>query len=134
MNIIKAAPLHLVCLSTQICDLGGQGYNSGVITKPIEGTFSALYTFDTDEGQKTLQTMNTVTLGHVFDSENYFVEFDGDDSSFSLKTLLSTKAGKVAITTNLGKNYSEMMVRLKAKFPNQVFFDIKDPAEILKVT
>lgn len=127
MKTILAKPLLLVPLSTQITELGGQGYNSDVETTRVKGSFSSLYRFKTPEGERTLLTRNEFQVGFV---NNQFIMYHGDLGEFTLVTrnTFSKFPFKLLHVQTLGFSFDDMKKQLSIIFPKQIVWNLTDPA------
>lgn len=133
--IYQALPLALVPLSTQISNLGGEGFNCRVTVTPVLGSYSTLYQFDTAEGKKTLQTQNEFQVGRISDSTgDYFVMYYPDKFEFTLMRVVEAPAmpgGKVLVQTWLGATFPAAMAALIARYPNRMDWNCITPPPTL---
>jgi hypothetical protein len=129
MNIINAAPLLLKPLSQQIKEAGGEGFNDSVKVEKIENSFSCVYTFKTEMGEKSIRTLNEFSVGMIDHTENHFVKFNGDTSEYTLVTPRETQNGskKILLIKSLGYSFDEMMKTLKEMWPNRVVWKLDNP-------
>lgn len=133
-DIIQAAPLLLEPLDVQIKKAGGRGYNCDVVTKPIPGTFSALYSFKTPEGIKTIKTPNDYQVGLVDADLDYFVMYDADTGEYSLVTkhTISNPPYRTLVVRKIGHTFDDMRAYLKRRWPNRTVWNLTHPNEALK--
>lgn len=126
---IKAQPLRLINLSQQIINAGGKGFNFDVDVKPLEGSYSVLYSFNTPEGLKTLKTSNVFQVGVVDYDVNHFVMFDGDSGKYYLETEKEiVKAPfKILLQKDLGESFYEMKASLIEIWPNRIVWNLTRP-------
>lgn len=129
-EIILAKPLYQTALDTQIRELGGRGYNYGVKVTPIKGSYSCIYTFDTPEGVKSIQTENVLTLGVV---DGNLVIHNGDTGEYSLVTVkkITRAPYKLSHVKALGNSLEDMYWALKLIWPNRISWQLNIPEMLL---
>ena len=91
VDVINAAPLLLKPLSQQIKEAGGEGLNDSVKVEKIKNSFSCVYSFKTEMGEKSIRTLNEFSVGMIDHTENHFVKFNGDTSEYTLVTPRETQ-------------------------------------------
>jgi len=132
-EIIMAKPLYHTALDTQIRELGGRGYNCGVKVTPIQGSYSCIYTFDTPEGVKHLQTKCELTLGVV---DGNIIIHNGETGEYSLVTINKVNRApyKIILVKTLGNSLEEMYWALKLIWPNHLSWQLNIPETLLKMS
>lgn len=122
--IIQALPLLLMPLSTQISNLGGEGYNCSVKSSQVPGSYSYRYEFNTHEGLKTLVTLNEFQVGFIDDaSGDFHVYYYPDRFEYNLVRVVEAPkmpGGKILVSSTLGATFPAAMAALKELFPNRV--------------
>lgn len=134
MSIIKAVSLTLRPLSNQIKDAGGAGYNCDVKVERLINSFSAIYRFNTPEGEKAILSPNTFRVGLIDAPEcNHFVEFNGDTGEYDLVTPKETAKGpaKILLRSFLGNSLQEAKEALQKLWPERCVWSLTDPAEVI---
>ena len=121
MNITQMAPLYLSPVDTQIKTHGGRGYNCDVETTDIKGSFQTIYTFDTDDGKKSLITPNYYHVATHMDGDGdqWVITYNGDVRLFEMTYVKFSTGGRLrrlARTKTLGgpKTLAELVEALGA--------------------
>ncbi|MFT7007082.1 MAG: hypothetical protein ACJAXJ_001595 [Colwellia sp.] len=130
---INASPLLLKPLSSQIKALGGTSLAWAKAT-PIEQSFSVLYHFTTDKGEKTLLTPNEFQLGLIDDVVNHHAYYLGDTGEYVLRTVnevTKPKPERILLTQHLGFCFEEAKKTLQEMFPLRIVFRLDDPIAAL---
>lgn len=133
---INAYPLLLKPLSSQIKALGGPGLAWAKAT-PIENSFSVLYHFATDEGDKVLLTPDEFQFGLIDDAVNHHAYFLGGTGEYVLRTVKEVSKPnreRILLTKHLGNSFEEAKKTLQEMFPLRIVWRLDDPIAALKKT
>jgi hypothetical protein len=133
MEIILAKPLLLVPLSTQIEELGGNGFNAHVDVQHEAGTFSSLYRFTASSStEKVLKTRNEFQCGVISAKYSHYVMYNADTMDYQIVTPRTLKVHpfKILLITDIGCSFNEALMNLKNLFPERVVWNLTDPAKV----
>lgn len=126
---VKALPLKLIPLDSQIRAAGGRGFNTSVVVRPVKNSFSVKYIFHTAIGAKCLTTLNEVQLATFQDAENHFVYFNGETGAYTLVTpeVTGEPPYKALNVKPLGDDFVKMKAELKRLYPTFMVEGIPHP-------
>lgn len=127
-NLIKADSFRVASLSSQIEAAGGT-LNNNVKYKRIKGSFSSIYTFSTNEGEKRILTKNEYLVGIISEDTTHRIYYNGDSKNYKLYSFkeFDDNDRPVYTTKLLAKSFETMKTALKERFPNRVVWNLSDP-------
>lgn len=121
MQQVFALPFLLVTLDQQIKRHGGKGFNCEVKQRPIPGSFSVEYEFETENGRVCLISPNIFKLGviHTDEGLKHICYYADTSEYFSVVVRSASKleAGKLLVLTPLGKTYQDVINKLTSWYP-----------------
>lgn len=133
-NHITGYPLLLQPLSSQIKAHGGEGIPWSAV-EPVANSFSVIYTFNTDEGQKRLTTPNEFQFCLIDDVKNYHGYYLADKGLYVLRSKAQSNkpdSKPFLETVPLGTTFDDAKKELQRLFPKRLTWKLEDPLLALK--
>jgi len=128
-NIIQAKRLLMAPLSSQIKAAGGEGFNCDVKCTPVKDSFASMYTFETENGKRTLLTHNETHVGLIDDEVNHHVMFNADNGEYTSVTVneIVVEPYRELKVKSLGYSFNDMFKSLKNMWPKRQVWNLTVP-------
>lgn len=130
LNITLAVPLYMKSIDTQIRELGGKGFNVNVTSQRVAGSFSRIYSFETDDGVKSLLTRNEFQVGVI---DGCFIICEADNSRYMRveRKRITKPPYMLHLSAPLGYSFDAMREKLQEIYPTRQHWDLKNPADYI---
>ncbi|NQZ51060.1 MAG: hypothetical protein HRT95_13085 [Moritella sp.] len=128
-HITQAIRLLMAPLSSQIKTAGGEGFNCDVKCTPVKGSFAAMYTFETENGKRTLLTHNETHVGLIDEEVYHHIMFNAQNGEYTSTTVndIDVEPYRILKVKSLGFSFEDMHKSLKKMWPNRVVWKLTVP-------